>query len=152
MTKANLPNSKWFCICGTGKSNCQVFTQSHILLDFNTILNFFYHSQIKFSLYCRMERGHQLILKQRLVEIYFDESRRHFWKWWVQDTSRWVARISDVCRHRTGGHHNQNHMGGMNVGYSSTYTITNVVLVLFLTVHFFVVWFPAPIKLTVLVT
>jgi hypothetical protein len=85
-----------------------------------------------------------------LLEIYFDESKRLFWKCWVQDPSRWVARISDVCRHRTGGHHNQNHTGGMNVGYSSTYTITNVVLVLFLTVHFFVVWFPAPIKLTVL--
>ena len=67
MTKANLPNSKWFCIYDTDKSNCQVFTQSHILLDFNTIFNFFYHSQIKFSLYCQMERGHQLILKQRFV-------------------------------------------------------------------------------------
>jgi len=32
ITKADLPNSEWFCIYGTGKLNYQVFTQTYILL------------------------------------------------------------------------------------------------------------------------
>ena len=93
----------WFCLCN---NHCMFQFIKYIDVILECCKTIYIYKPILYSLFSRYMYAPGI-----LVAIYFDESRRYFWKfWWVphcknrfaspnwkwlfQDSSRWVGRVS----------------------------------------------------------